>query len=218
MELFSVGPKVFGAIKDIWTYFQKRWWPPKYGYRLAYSNILEVVKPYTYRPKVVELLGQPHECNGSRTGYRFSNAFLQVNYAEDSVESVALVLLRPRWPNRFKIHPMNLTLGASTFKDACSHDIQGGALKMKVNNSSKFYCLWNEQYFGNRGRYLYYSFALLEADTFPTISMPPADYVAVDPGHVEHGAVLQDSSRKFNAIWISRNEDDGMCIDFTLFR
>jgi hypothetical protein len=217
LDPFSIGAKILGLLKDLTSYIWRKWWPPKFGYKLAHSNVLEVIRPYVHKGKVIELLGQPHEVEHGRAGYRFSNALLQVNYEEDVVQSVALVSLKMRWPNRFKIFPLAFVMGSSTFAEVCQ-GIQGTIpIELQVNFSSKFFCVWGEQYFGNFGRYFYYSFALLSADTYPVVEMPHAIYEAIEPGQIQNGAHLKSTDSRFNAIAISRNENDTFCFDFTLF-
>lgn len=198
-------------------FFWRKWWPPKYGYKMAHSNILQIIAPHVYKEKVIELIGQPHETGNGQAAYRFSNALLQVNYDGDSVESVTLVSLKMGWPNRFKIFPLNFILGKSTFLDACVPAQDQSHIELECDGSTKFMSLTNEQYFGNPGRYFYYSFALLEADTFPTVSMPDAQYQAKEEGQIQNGAILLNAKVRFNAIGISTKEENGLNFSFQLF-
>ncbi|QKY07708.1 hypothetical protein [Janthinobacterium lividum] len=198
-------------------FFWQKWWPPKYGYKMAHSNILEIIAPYVYKEKVIELLGQPHEADGNHAAYRFSNALLQVNYDGDFVESVALVSLKMGWPNRFRVFPLSFVLGRSTFEDACTPEENQEHIELVSEGSTKFFSLVNEQYFGNPGRYFYYSFALLDADTYPPVSMPKTQYRAKEEDQMQNGATLLNSKTKFNAIGISLKKDDGLCFYFQMF-
>ncbi|CAB3764397.1 hypothetical protein [Paraburkholderia solisilvae] len=216
MEPLTVASKAIGPVKAAITYFWRKWFPPRLGYRMAPSNILEIIGPYVHEPKVIEVLGQPHERHNQSAAYRFANALLQVNYDGDFVESVALVSLRLTWPNRFQIFPFRFKLGSSRFSDTCEID-ENGDLDLRVNFSTKFFCLWNTQYFGHPGRYLYYSFALLEAATYPLVRMPKAAYEAAERLHIERGAKLRTVDSKFNAVMVSTKEDELFAFDFTMF-
>ncbi|WP_250519630.1 hypothetical protein [Caballeronia sp. NCTM1] len=216
MEPISLASKAVGPIKATVQYFWRKWFPPKLGYRMAPSNLLEVICPYVYEGKVLEVLGQPHERHDERSAYRFVNALLQIDYEGESVKRVALVSLRLRWPNRFRVFPLAHKLGEATFADACERSGKR-EIELRTDFSSKFFCLWNERFYGYPGRYLYYSFALLSAATYPVIEMPAADYEAIDAGHIERGARLLTETAKFNAVMISRDEGENFSFDFTLF-
>ncbi len=218
MEPLSIGARLIKPLQDVVMFFWRKWWPPKYGYKMANSNILQIIAPYVYKEKVIELLGQPHETDQVHAAYRFSNALLQVNYDGDSVESVALVSLKMAWPNRFRVFPLTYILGASTFGDVCSLEDGQQHIDLEWNGSSKFFSLVSEQYFGNPGRYFHYSFALLEADTFPAVLMPKAQYEAKEEGNIQKGAILLDRKARFNAIGISSKKDDGLCFYFQMFK
>jgi hypothetical protein len=196
----------------------RRFFPRKVGYPLAPSNILEVIGPYVYREKVIELLGQPHSSYGGTVGYRFANALLQVNYEGDAVYSVALVATSLRWPNRFQVFPLEIKIGSATFADVCTLD-DDGTLALRADHSSKFYAHWRQEYFGFPGRYMHYGFAMLEAAVYPAVKRPE--------GNVEFGAAIQDEARRnrlinpketrFNAVVVSRSEEDHFQFTWSIF-
>jgi len=216
LDPLTIASKAINPAKDLVLYLKKKWFPPKIGYQMAPSNILEIIGPYVHHKKVEELLGFPHEIQSGRAAYRFANALLQINYDGDSIKSVTLVTLRLRWPNRFRIFPFDYEIGKSKFSDIFETSSQG-AIDCKLDYSSKFFCLWKQEYFGHPGRYFYYSFSLLSAATYPTIEMPEATYEAITQDHIELGVRLTTIDSKFNAITISTDEEELFGFDFTLF-
>ncbi|MFC4278473.1 hypothetical protein [Achromobacter aloeverae] len=181
--------------------------PPKFGYRIAPSDILEVISPFTYLGKVIELLGQPHQTfdtdEGRVLAYRFRNALLQINVKMESVVSVALVSLRLRWPNRFKVFPLGLQLGRDTFESV--YKIKGEtSRRFRTDNSSKFFTYSQKTWFGFPGRYFNFHFAAMEAATYPPIRMPEVKFERVEDFY----STLLEAKAKFNAVAITRDEDE----------
>ncbi|MBF6990778.1 hypothetical protein [Cupriavidus sp. IK-TO18] len=212
----SIASRAVGPVKAAVLYFWRQWFPRRLGYQMAPKNILELIGPYVHRRKVIELLGHPHEYESGRAAYRFANALLQINYDGASVANVVLVSLRMAWPNRFEIFPFDFRLGASTFSDVCELQPNGN-LEMKVDSSTKFYTLWKEEYFGHSGRYHSYYFALLSAAVFPGVEMPPADYDRCDTEPWDQAILRNPGRAKFNAVMISKDNDELFAFDFTMF-
>lgn len=212
--ILGAAARAGGILKFGW----RKLFPPKLGYPLAPSNLLEVITPFVYREKVLEVLGQPHSFYNNTAGYRFGNALLQVNYDNDTVESVVLVATRLWWPNRFRVFPLNLKIGASSFADACEL-APDGTIKMQIDNSSKFYTRWKREYFGFGGRYMNYSFAMIEAATYPMVVMPKGD---VDFGPEPEPEARRDTLRnpkqtRFNAVMVSRSENESFDFSWSIF-
>lgn len=218
MDPISILPRLISPIKDAFLFFQKKWWPPKFGYKLAHSNILEIIGPYVPKEKVIEILGHPHRVENGSVGYRFANALLQINYKDDWIESVAIVSLKMRWPNRLTVFPFDFKIGATTFEEIREYgEMEKSPMKMEVDFSSKFYCLSYESYFGHPGRYFHYNFALFSGATYPQVNVPEAKYRSRDE-HDFYGPVdLLDTSAKFNGVCISINEKEGFQFSFQLF-
>ena len=220
MDPISLLPRLISPIKDAILFFKKKWWPPKFGYGLAHSNILEIIGPYVPKDKVIELLGQPHRIQEKSCAYRFENALLQVNYDKDFdfVESVALVSVKMRWPNRLQIFPFDFTIGASSFEEIREYGEEAKSpIKMDVEFSSKYYCLSCECFYGHPGRYFYYNFALFAAATFPSVEMPEAKYESIDENEMYGPAYLLSTDSKFNGVCISTKEGGGFAFSFQMF-
>ncbi|KPC52009.1 hypothetical protein [Amantichitinum ursilacus] len=194
---------VSNALKGPLSYLRKKLWPPKIGYQLAPSNLLEVVRPYAYKGKIKELLGEPHHKAAGVESYRFADALLQIMYEDDEdIRSVTFVGINPWWPHRFRIHPLSLTLNRSTFADGCGSD----ALELEKDQSSKFTLYWKTEYFGFPGNYLHFSFGLLEAATWPPTTWdtrPQPDIAGTDMKWI----LRNPSSVRFNAIAITKKEE-----------
>ena len=201
--MYTAGKGLIPVARGAWSYIRKWVRPPKIGYQLAPSNILEVVRPYANRKKIVELLGHPHHEWRERASYRFDDALMQVIYDEsDMVDTVVLAALSLRWPHRFKVHPLNLKVGASTFYDACESD----SVELRQDQSSKFTTFWIERDFGFPGNNHSFSFALVGAATYPPLDWGHRRSFPDWEG--ERWMMKDTRAVKFNAIAISRKEGE----------
>lgn len=191
---------VFNGVVEAVKYALKRWFPPKIGFALIPSNILEVIHPYTNQGKVVELLGAPHHKDRNQVTYRFSNAFLQILYDETgAVDTVTVAALRTRWPNRTNIHPLSFKLNKNTMADVS----EARPMVLKRDGSSKFNVYWRSEYFGFPGSYNYFSFGVIEAATWPGLTMPPSVEYSWDD------SILQRPEKvRFNIVAVSRDEPE----------
>jgi len=210
-----------GVAKGAWAFAKFVWrkfFPSKVGYPLAPSNILEVIGPYIYREKVIELLGQPHSSYGGTVGYRFANALLQVNYEGDAVDSVVLVAISLRWPNRFRVFPLEFEIGSSTYAEVCTLN-DDGTINLQVDHSSKFYTRWKQEYFGFPGRYMHYGFAMIEAAVYPAVKMPKGDieHGMETEGEVRRDRLINPGEARFNAVMVSRSEKEYFQFTWNVF-
>jgi hypothetical protein len=189
---------VWNSLRSIIQYTWKWAHPPKIGFRLAPPNLLEVVRPYAYRGRVLEELGEPHHVwrGASEDSYRFSDALLQIRYSKDDyIDSVTLVALTLRWPHRFTIHPLTFKLGRENYEKVC-RDIP---VVVSRDFSSKFMTYWKTEYFGFPGSYLHFSFASISAATWPPVK---ATGVEVEE-RKDDVFLLKNANIKFNAVAIS---------------
>lgn len=211
-----VGPAAkHGA--SLLTMVYRRFFPTKYGYKVAPTNILEVISPFTYEGKVFEILGQPHakQIRPDMTclAYRFTNALLQVNVVDDYVDSVSLVSLNLRWPNRFTIFPLNLKLGKHKFADALRMAGETSDV-LSLDASTKFYIGSCKCYYGFPGRYRYYHFASVSAACFPPIPEPATDIERLSDSE---GRLKNLSTAAFNGVAICRRENDHFPFEWSYF-
>ncbi|MFM0727655.1 hypothetical protein PQQ53_28685 [Paraburkholderia strydomiana] len=166
LELLGAAKGLGGFAKSAFGYARKRFFPPKVGYQLTPSNLLEVVRPFSNYGKVAELLGEPHHVWKAQASYRFADSLLQIERDDDNViTAVTLATLKPRWPHRFRVHPLEFVLGRDTFRDVFPE----GEIVLSHNGSSKFNIYSKTGYFGFPGSYLHFSFGIVEAATWPPL-------------------------------------------------
>ncbi|MGD1326119.1 hypothetical protein ACNHE5_14590 [Pandoraea pnomenusa] len=177
------------------------------------------MSPYVYKGKIIEILGQPHSFHGDVAGYRFANALLQVNYENDAVVSVALVATRKWWPNRFRVFPFGWEIGSTSFAEVCEIG-SNGTLRLRAENSSKFYTRWSQQYLGFPGRYLTYGFGMIEAATFPAPQMPKGEVEFGEwdeASDIRYDTLLTPKTTRFNAVMISTAEVEFFPFTWSIF-
>ena len=56
--------------------------------------------------------------------------------------------------------------------------------------------IWKKKYFGNQGRYFYYSFAAYSADTFPPIECADLEYERVENNENQGNAIIKNKKLK----------------------
>lgn len=206
-----------GLIKVVWNFFEgvyRRFFPKKYGYTVAPSNILEVIQPYTSKGKVLELLGRPHSADNVCDSYRFKNALLQIRYDDnESIDAVVLGSLSLRWPNRFRIFPLDYVLGATKYADVRWSENDE---MMSKEMSSKFFSVSRTSYFGFPGRYLYFTFSSISAATYPQLGIDVFFHDRDNNESLEYCSPTPYADQRFNLVTISRN-DDGMMFSWAEF-
>lgn len=197
----------------------RKLFPPKVGYTMAPSNLLEVISPGTCRAKVEEILGAPHCDTRGGAAYRFANALLQLEYADDAVELVCLATLRTRWPNRFDVFPLGLKLGVVTFKDLFNAHPKDPT-HLFIDNSSKFFVHWRSYYFGHPGRYFHFAFGSIAAATYPALDVPEVDSNTLNDGSNRQprtAALSKPEEVRCNVVCIGRTEHETFPFSWQLF-
>jgi len=184
----------------------RRFFPPKYGHKVAPRNLLEVIGPHTYEGKVFEILGQPdgHSATDGRRvlAYRFSNALLQVDLVDHQVETVALAAPKLRWPNRFEVFPFGLRMGRDSYGDIFALAPEDEPRLFQHEFGARHSLFSKAFYFAYSGRYLNYHFACINAPTYPRIEYEPEGFEWDENG----SPTLRDDMTKFNAVAITARD------------
>ncbi|KVN99195.1 hypothetical protein WJ70_05980 [Burkholderia ubonensis] len=176
------------------------------------SNLLELVRPYSNYGKVVELLGEPHHAWKAQASYRFADSLLQIERDDDNVvTAVTLATLKPRWPHRFRVHPLEFVLGRDTFRDV----FPDGEIALSHNGSSKFNIYSKTGYFGFPGSYLHFSFGIVEAATWPPLRWQH-DAEIVNSGEIR--TLANPEQVKFNIVSVTIDEPEFLPFTWSSFQ
>lgn len=117
-------------------------------------NLFEHVQPHTSLSYVQDLFGTPHRTDKQWITYSFKDVLVQITTKDSTtIAGVDILLKRPRKFTTFRIYPLQYILGKITLADVLEKNIE-----IKKENSSKFFCVYLDRYFGFPGKYFYYTF------------------------------------------------------------
>ncbi|OMQ78005.1 hypothetical protein [Burkholderia pseudomallei] len=212
LELLGAAKGLGSVAKSAFGYARKRFFPPKVGYQLTPSNLLEVVRPFSNYRKALELLGEPHHVWNAQASYRFADSLLQIEHdANDVITAVTLATLKLRWPHRFRVHPLGFMLGKNTFRDVFPE----GEIALSHIGSSKFNIYSKTEYFGFPGSYLHFSFGIVEAATWPPL-LWQRDAEIVQNG--EARTLTNPERVKFNIVALTIDEPEFFPFTWSAFQ
>lgn len=179
----SLEPWVSKIIVAAWRAVKR----PRIDEPRAPVNLFEHVQPHTPLSHVQDLFGAPHRNDKQWITYSFKDVFVQITTKDAAtIASVDVLLKKPRQFTTFRIYPLQYILGKITLADVLEKDV-----KIKKENSSKFFCVYLDRYFGSPGKYFYY--------TFGTYSGPGVHTPKFDWDHQKDG--LLTDPRRISVNW-----------------
>lgn len=164
------------GVKYLWKLICR----PRIHEQHAPVNLFEYVQPYGSLEHVEKVLGVPYRKEGRWITIKFADVFVQLTSQNNStIASVDVLLRRPRFRTTFPIYPLDFVLGKLKLSQ-----VLDSKAELTKEFSSKFFCFYVTKYFGNPGKYFYYTFGIYSG---PGIVRPKfewnreRDELATDP-------------------------------------
>lgn len=201
--LISIGGKAISAISWLRETFKR----PRIAGRPAPLDIFEQCGPGTSIERMKQVLGAPNKTNGKHFGYKFTDAFVQIE-SEDgiSISALGVALPRKKWRANFSVypHPANLILGKATLGDVLDEEAE-----IKHGYSSKEYILFLKTGYGFPGLYKEFTFGVIHA---PFVS--GADYKW---DHEQGRLLTEPKSIPLNWAAVSLSPKEAVLFNYWLF-
>ncbi|WP_157381510.1 ETEC_3214 domain-containing protein [Methylophilus sp. 5] len=194
--LISLGKSLISPLLKLISWAYGRFKRPNIELKRAPSNLFDHIKPGRSAEKMREILGAPHRKYADQYLYKFKDVCVQVSVHNDEyIQSVSMALSRVSKLGRFKISPLDFTLGKTTFLEVLKENSV-----IESDSSSKFYHYWTKAYYGFPGAYLYYTFGILVA---PGVASPSDEFWS--PNLHNRSEIPKD--KKINWVSISHSDD-----------
>lgn len=194
-------------IDKIFDLLLQKWREAKVRQPNTPINFFEYLQPGNNVAKAKEILGEPIYKSDVVMIFKMNDVNIQIIKKEAKIETITAILPKFMWFKLFVIYPLKHKLGSVKICDVIKY-----ADEIKYDTSSKHGSAWIECFFGNPGKYNYYTFGIFNG---PSAIYPykfPKLHVSIEDLDNE---IL---NQKFNYISISNKSGCGNTFNFHAMR